>query len=231
MGNLQRRLIVVGVILLLFVGVVLVLRFVDLGGGSEENDLTVDLADQPGPLFPSEVFSSVTFVRLVDNQTGAVFQATGSEDSSLAWTIDEMPELTPTPTPEAAEEGEETGGGAQELVPDATRILSAAGQLASLTPTRTLSQVEALSTYGLGDDPHYTIEFSTSAGNDYTLYVGEQNPAGTSYYVGLPGQPEVHLVSSSALSSLLGFLTDPPLTAPTPTPTATPEGGEGEDGS
>jgi hypothetical protein len=95
--------------------------------------------------------------------------------------------------------------------------------LASITPTRTLSQVEALSTYGLGDDPHYTIEFTTNAGNDYTLYVGEMNPAGTSYYVGFPDQPEVHLVSAFSLSSLLGFLTDPPLTVPTPIPSEMPE--------
>jgi hypothetical protein len=225
MNNLQRRLTVVGVILLLFVGVVLVLKFVDLGGGADEES-TTDLADMPDPLFPDDVFSTVTFVRLVDNQTGEVFQATGSEDDSLAWTIDEMPELTPTPTSEATEEGaeEETGGEAEELVPDSTRILSAVGQLASITPTRTLSQVEALSTYGLGDDPHYTIEFTTNAGNDYTLYVGEQNPAGTSYYVGLPGQPEVHLVSAFSLSPLLEFLTDPPLTVPTPIPSETPEG-------
>jgi hypothetical protein len=224
MNNLQRRLIVVGVILLLFVGVVLVLRFVDLGGGEDEGS-TADLADMPEPLFPDEVFSTVTFVRLVDNQTGAVFQATGSADDAMAWTIDEMPELTPTPTPEATAEGEETGGEAVELVPDPTRILSAAGQLASITPTRTLSQVEALSTYGLGADPHYTIEFTTNAGNDYTLYVGEQNPAGTSYYVGLPDQPEVHLVSAFSLSSLLGFLTAPPLTVPTPIPSEMPEAG------
>jgi hypothetical protein len=246
MSNLQRRLIVVGVFLLLFVGVVLVLRFVDLGGGGEEEDLTVDLADMPEPLFPDEVFATVTYVRLVDNESRAVFQATGSADDSLAWVIDEKPEITPTPTPEASEEaegeaGEETGGEADEeaeaeispdeMVPDPMRILSAAGQLASITPTRTLSQVEALSTYGLGSSPHYTIEFSTNMGNDYTLYVGEQNPAGTSYYVQLPDEPEVYLVSSYTLSPLLEFLTDPPLTAPTPTPTATatPEG-EGDTG-
>jgi hypothetical protein len=246
MSNLQRRLIVVGVFLLLFVGVVLVLRFVDLGAGAAEDETAADQVDMPEPLFPDETFAMVTYVRLVDNETGAVFQATGSADDSLAWVIDELPEITPTPTPEAAEEtegeaGEETGGEADEeaeeeispdeLVPDSTRILSAAGLLASITPTRTLSQVEALSTYGLGSEPRYTIDFSTNTGSDYTLYVGELNPAGTSYYVQLPDQPEVHLVSAYMLSSLLEFLTDPPLTVPTPTPTVTPEGEEGESGS
>ena len=91
--------------------------------------------------------------------------------------------------------------------------------------------MEALSTYGLGSDPRYTVEFSTSTGGEHTLYVGDLNPAGTSYYVQLPDAPEVHLVPSFALSPLLEFLTNPPLTAPTPIPNATPEGEESGDGS
>ena len=212
--NPNRRLTIALVFLALAVGLFLIVQFVDFGGSEEEpEDL---LAEQPAPLFPGSEFSGVSYARIVDNESGTAFAVTLNEEE-FTWEVEESP-------PPA--EGEEEGETEVELVPDAPRIGSALMQLPSLRPSRVLNQVEALSVYGLGDDARYTIEFTTTEGESYTLYIGATNPAGTSYYVQIPGSEEVYLVSRFALDELIGFLEVPPFTEPTPTPSPepTPEG-------
>lgn len=82
-----------------------------------------------------------------------------------------------------------------------------ADTLAGLTATRTLTQVEELSEYGL-DDAGHTVTVS-AAGNECTISIGSQNSLTEEYYICLDGDPAtVYLVSGGFPGGFLYSLYD-----------------------
>ncbi|MBN1309768.1 MAG: DUF4340 domain-containing protein [Anaerolineae bacterium] len=191
-----KRLVVALVFLLIAAGIFIVVNKVDLGG-------TEDDVATPTPralLFP-DIQGEVTMVRVTDNTTQDVFVVEKKEE---AWAILEAPE------------GSDTGLGVDEM-----RITNALTAIPGLQPSRTLTSLESLATYGLGDEAEYNIVF-TIGPDDYTLIVGSKNPGGTDYYVQLSTASNVHLISTYSLDSIIRWLTDPPYIQPTPDPNVTP---------
>lgn len=194
--TLDKRLITIGVLAVLAIGLILVIRLVDF----DKEEETAEEIEQPEPLFPDEL-GNVVSVEVIDNQTGQTFQASRKEGES--WEIIE------------AVEGSDTGLGIDEY-----RLLTPLYMLPSLSPTRVLDDVERLSDFGL-EDIQYKINFETNVGTAHTLYVGSKNPGGDAYYVQLPDDTQVYLISSNILEGLLGFVENPPYIQPTPDPEAT----------
>jgi hypothetical protein len=193
----DKRLIAIGVMAVLAIALILVIRLVDFGKKDEE---TAAETEQIEPLFPGEL-GNVTAVEVINNQTGQTFQASRAEGES--WEIVE------------AAEGTDTGLGIDEY-----RLSSPLYSLPGLTPKRVLNDVERLSDFGL-EDVLYTVKFETNTGGSHTLYVGSKNPGGTDYYVQLPNDTQVYLISSYNLEDLLTFPENPPYIQPTPDPDAT----------
>jgi len=195
----DKRLIAIGVMAVLAIALILVIRLVDFGKKEEE---TADETEQIEPLFPDEL-GNVTAIEVINNETGQTFQASRGEGES--WEIVE------------AAEGTDTGLGIDEF-----RLATPLFGLPGLTPNRVLNDVERLSDFGL-EDVLYTVKFETSTGMSHTLYVGAKNPGGMAYYVQIPNDPQVYLISSYNLEDLLTFPENPPYIQPTPDPDATPE--------
>ncbi len=172
-----------------------------------EETPTPGAADTEDPLFPEASMGEVvTFFRVTDHETGKTVAAELDDASGTAtnWTITEAPQ------------GSDTGLGV-----DADRILMDVWYLPTLTPTRVLSNVEALASYGLGD-PRYTVEFATSGDHSYEIQVGGMNPGETAFYAQIPGSDNVYLIPASYVQPVLDFVENPPFKTPTPDPNVTP---------
>lgn len=195
MSSFNKRLITMGILAAIAIAAFLVVQFVELGG-KEEDEEAEALPEQPEVLFPAAVVDVVESLYVTSNETGEVFSAALQDDAS--WTILE------------AVEGSDTGLGVDE-----ERLLRAVYSLPTLTPTRVLSDIEVLATYGL-INPAYTIRFTTSGGGEYTLDVGSPNPGETAYYVRLPGDSStVYLISKFSLDPIIEFVEQPPYLQPT----------------
>ncbi len=116
-----------------------------------------------------------------------------------------------------------TGKWAIEGVPpemaDSSQIESLSSQLLGLQVLETLTQTLSLAAVGL-DTPAYTITLTTSAGSQDISYIGMPTAIGTGYYV-RDGNGPVLIVDKTALDSILGMLTTPPV-LPTATPGVSP---------
>jgi hypothetical protein len=191
-----KRLIVAAVFLILAAALILIVKYVPLRGEAEET-ATADVLDQ---LFPEAVNKQVVSVQVTDNETGEVFSAQLEDD---VWTITQ------------AKEGTDTGLGVNQ-----GSITNQTYFLPLLRPTRVLDQIESLAPFGL-DSAQYTVQFTLDDGSQYSFDVGVKNPDGSSYYVRLPGDPNVYLIAVYNLETLLGFVEEPPYIQPTPDMTAT----------
>lgn len=211
-SNTSRRLtgtLIMGVIAVALVAGALILAPKLAEKADNENDNaepTEDFAVEE-PLFPDEQDATVTTFTLTNVETGDTFKASLDTDT-LAWSIDEAVVEAP--------EGQ---------VVDSTSLQSAVFSLPTLTPNRTLDQIEALGNYGL-DAPAFTLEFTTSAGKTHTLEIGGQNPGGAAYYARVDGSDNVYLIPTYVLDPLFAFLTTPPYAEPTATPEPTAEATE-----
>jgi hypothetical protein len=191
-----KRLIVAFVFLVVAAGLFFAIKQFNIG--SEETDAT------PTPaalLFPDAQAGTVTKVQVKDNTTQDIFAA---ENKDGKWTI-----LT-------APKGSDTGLGVDE-----SRITNALASIPSIQPTRSLTGIESLATYGLGDTSKYIIALTIS-GRDYTLTVGSKNPGDSDYYVQLSNVSDIYLVGTYYLDSVIELLTQPPYIQPTPDPNVTP---------
>jgi hypothetical protein len=73
------------------------------------------------------------------------------------------------------------------------------------------------------DKPDYRLTVETSDGVSHTLEIGAQTTDQQGYYVRVPGEKRILVVSTSTLSGVIGYLTHEPLPATiTPTVTSTP---------
>jgi hypothetical protein len=103
---------------------------------------------------------------------------------------------------------------------DSQRVADAIGRVARLSASRKIDDPGDLSAYGLAAPP-IRIELRLS-GSTRELLVGNRTPDNSSYYVKLPDQPSVYVVSSFAISELTRWLTEPPRPRPTPTALVVP---------
>jgi len=191
-----KRLTIALVFLLIAAAIFVAIKQFDIGG-SEDDDTT------PTPvalLFP-DARGEVTRVQVKDNSTQDIFVM---EKQDEVWTILEAPE------------GSDTGLGVDEM-----RVSTALTSLPSVQPSRTLTSLESLATYGLGDEAVYIITLTIGV-DDYTLKVGSKTPSSTDYYVQLSAPGSVYLVGTYYLDSIIQWLTEPPYLQPTPDPDVTP---------
>ena len=137
-----------------------------------------------------------------DNATALAIQGSGRTFSmnrprtSQEWTV----------TQPAAGPADDTG---------ATSLLSAVSTIQVMS---TLAHPKAASTYGLAP-PRDTIDCTTQSGTPYRLAVGSQSFDGSGFYAQRNADRRVYVVDGTAVLTLLGALTSPPLAAsPTPLP-------------
>lgn len=191
----RGRLIAAAVFLVLAVVLIVIVVKVPFGGEAEP---TPEPAE---PLFPDSQNDVAVAIEVADSETGETLAA--SSEDGQTWAIDQAPQGTDLSLPV-----------------DSARLTGVLIALPGVTPTRVLSEVEALAPYGL-DSARYTVRFTTAGGRQHTLYVGALNPTGTDYYVRLTedvgAAGVVYLVPSYNLEQVLGLLSDPPVLAPTPT--------------
>lgn len=201
----MKRLVIALVFLLFAVVIIIVVNKVDVSKIVRGEETAVPTL--PVSLFPSSTYDEVTRVQVKDNTTDGIFAA---EKKEGVWVILEAPEDS------------DTGLGV-----DQERISNALVSVPAIQPSRTLSGIEGLAIYGLGDEAQYRIAL-TIGGQEYTLIIGSTNPGAMNYYVQLEGVSDVYLVSTYSLDAVIELLADPPYIQPTPdpdvTPSATPEG-------
>ncbi len=125
-------------------------------------------------------------------------RVTRSEDGE-SWQMEE-------PTQEEADKG---------------RLDSLALRIASLKASRALTDTaEALADYGLAS-PQITATIKLKSEEETSLFIGDQTPNKSSYYLQKEGDQTVYIVVSSLGNDLKRLITEPP-EKPTPTPTAMP---------
>jgi hypothetical protein len=118
-------------------------------------------------------------------------------DPQLAWRM-----LAPT-----------TGGA------DAGRVEAALTAVLAPVVQQSLDLATDLEPFGLAP-AHYRITLLMTDGTAHSMDVGIVDPTGSVYYVQVPGDGRVLMVSRFSLEDLLGLLETPPYPLPTETPTA-----------
>lgn len=104
----------------------------------------------------------------------------------------------------------------EELPADSFGAQFAASTVERLFISRTLSDAEQVNIVGFGvQEPAYVVVVRTSTGSEVRFSIGERLFDGQNYYVLVEDDPNVKIVSSSALDELLGLLDVPPIIFPT----------------
>lgn len=105
-------------------------------------------------------------------------------------------------------------------------MLSEVTRIVNMTSQSILSaEANPLSAYGL-DNPQYEIVLVGRRGENnvrFTFLIGSKTPTGDRYYLQKQGDPRIHVVLSSTIDGLIGFLDERPI--PTPTPPIPASGG------
>lgn len=203
--NTTRRITIALIFLLVAVALLVVVNRSNLD--TQANDQgTPELTGEggPGPLFPDAQSEQVTRIEVISSETDQRFVAELQDDGT--WAILEAPEGTDTSLPV-----------------DQQRLSNGLAYVPQMAPTRLLSSVEELATYGLGDEVSYTIHL-TIGDTEYTLLIGLKNISESDYYVQLEGSAGIYLIGTYNIDPLISFLEEPPYMTVTPTTevTATP---------
>lgn len=98
---------------------------------------------------------------------------------------------------------------------DTEKVNSSLSQLASVPILNTLVEPPAQEQIGLAS-PAYTLKIDTRDGRRHTVYIGDETPTQSGYYVRFNDQ--IYVVSKFAINGLIQMLENPPLAA---TPTST----------
>jgi len=102
---------------------------------------------------------------------------------------------------------------------DTPRVNQFLDRLATLNPTRSLTDTTSLEDYGLAQ-PALEVTVTLANGSTEVLQIGSENPQQTAYYAQVQGRQGVHLIAALTAESAKEMLDTPPV-PPTPTPTAT----------
>jgi hypothetical protein len=101
---------------------------------------------------------------------------------------------------------------------DAGRIEAALAGVLAPPIQQSLDAPADLEPFGLAP-AHYRVTLLMGDGTARSVDVGAVDPTGAVYYVVLPGEKRVLMVSRFSLEDLLGLLASPPYSLPTETPT------------
>ena len=202
--------------LLLLLAGVIVIAAVFLLNREDAQDPAVAtpvVQDEGGPLLPDLTEADVARVALRENESGHYLQLTRADE---AWAIDGPLDAAQRSVDQAA---------AQQAVAD---LLALA--------VNSSFEIDDPGAFGL-DAPAFTIEVDRGEGPLELIFIGNENPQGTRFYVmtrrlegAAAGAPDlaqgnlVLLVNSRPMDAFLDLLDDPPfepLPTPTPLPTAT----------
>lgn len=106
---------------------------------------------------------------------------------------------------------------------DKDRLDSLALRIAKLRASRALTETaENLADYGL-TSPQITATIKLKSEEEKSLFIGDQTPNKSNYYVQKEGDSAVYIVASSMGNDLKRLITEPPKKpTPIPTPTDTP---------
>lgn len=106
---------------------------------------------------------------------------------------------------------------------DKGRLDSLALRIAKLRASRALTETaENLADYGL-TSPQITATIKLKSEEEKSLFIGDQTPNKSNYYVQKEGDSAVYIVASSMGNDLKRLITEPPKKpTPIPTPTDTP---------
>lgn len=201
-------------LLLLLAGVVVIAAVLLLNreDAQEPAEPTPAVQDEGGPLLPDLGEADIARVALRDNESGSYLQLTRADE---AWVIEGPADTEQRTVDQAA---------AQQAVAD---LLALA--------VNSSFEIDDPGAFGL-DAPAFTVEVDRGEGPLEIIFIGNENPQGTRFYVmtrqveGAVGAPDlaqgvlVLLVNSRPMDAFLGLLDDPPLEplpTPTPLPTAT----------
>ena len=108
---------------------------------------------------------------------------------------------------------------------DAGRIELALEWLLAPPIRDALEEPGDLASFGL-QPPQARLTVIFEDGRSRSLDIGALDPTGSVYYVRLPENPQVAMVSRYGVDDLLGLIEDPPYTPETPTPTGSVAEGE-----
>jgi len=172
--------------------VVIGLALLVLSGGGTANTTASPTPQGGGPLFPDLAMQDVTQITIRDEASATETIIRQAEDGT--WVLE----------------------GRSEALAQ-TAVDTAVSNLVNLRAETRFSATD-LAQYGL-DAPKTSLSFRAGE-QEYRLLIGRKNPAGTRYYALLGDDREtVHLVTgTSELDTLSGYVSNPPILQPTPTP-------------
>ncbi|MCC7353390.1 MAG: DUF4340 domain-containing protein [Anaerolineae bacterium] len=127
-------------------------------------------------------------------------------DAKGPWQMDTTVAMTPTVS------------GPQEA--DPVRANNVLSTISYITANRVLTGVTDLAAYGLAS-PSWSVIVEGAGQVRHTIYLGDQNPDGSSYYAKREGSETVYLIAAYVGDDLRNLVESPPA-KPTPTPTPTP---------
>ncbi len=148
-----------------------------------------------GPLWGALTGDQVLSVR-VEDRTQARSVAFGRAEAAASWGVTE-PESKPA---------------------DQLAAASNVATLATLTYQSQFTPGTGLEGFGVLS-PTYVIEVALVDGRLLRAFIGDKTPTGDSYYVQQEGLAQVSVVSGVSLSTIFGWLDQPPYLQPTATPT------------
>ena len=108
---------------------------------------------------------------------------------------------------------------------DAGRIEAALIAVLAPVVVQVIDPAPDLEPFGLSP-ARYRMTLLMVDGTAHSMDVGAVDPTGSVYYVQLPGEARVFMVSRFSLEDLLGLLQAPPYLLPTETPPAAPDATE-----
>ena len=108
---------------------------------------------------------------------------------------------------------------------DAGRVEAALTAVLAPVVAQALDPVPDLEPFGLSP-AHYRMTLLMVDGTAHSMDVGVVDPTGSVYYVQVPGDGRVLMVSRFSLEDLLGLLGTPPYPLPTETPEIAPAASE-----
>lgn len=196
--RLDRNTIILIVVSILVIGAGLILSNQPTSAPTETQE-----AVERVPMFPELTAETVVSITVQD-KSGEVESTTTLERSAQAiWSIAET---------NTALEGEI----------DQQQVSTALASIVGMEAINSFEAEDDLSPFGL-DAPIYTITLRNTTDQEITLYVGNENPGGTSYYVQRADQQDMILLSSTkiAVDNVASFGAEPPFAStPTPPPSA-----------
>jgi hypothetical protein len=102
---------------------------------------------------------------------------------------------------------------------DAGRIEAAVAGVLAPAVRQDLAAVQDLEPFGLAP-ARYRVTLLMTDGTARSMDVGELDPTGSVYYVAVPGDDRVLMISRFSVEELLGLIDSPPYPPATATPTA-----------